>query len=144
MMGRTTLPHDWFKEWMEEKATFSRENFIKRWKQYKVSTLDNVLMNYRRQGLIHRVAHGGYEWGAEQNPDPEPSTVYDALQIGNSVVDLVNDLRSRVQALTEERDELKELMDDYDRIVDENRVLKERMNDLHVKYGAANRKELRL
>jgi len=95
------------------------------------------LLKEMSNGRIKRVEKGMYKATAPIKEKTSEKKEVSALEVGNSIIELVESLREEIKELKEEKEELKEeveelkgLMDDYDSILNCNRELQGRVQEL--------------
>ena len=84
------------------------------------------------------------------SPAPEGPKI-SALEVGNSIIELVDRLRNQlkqargqIKKLRDENKTLNALLEDYDRLQEDNRAMHERITDLSTRASASNLKSLQL
>jgi len=76
--------------------------------------------------------------------EPVPEREFNALEVGSAIIDSILALKLENMKLREELKECRELMSDYDRLTEDNRVLHERVTKLSTQISASNAKTLKL
>jgi len=113
----------------------------------KRATAARTIQYLYKQGILDRPEENLY-FLKDAPKTPEQSCfkniTFNALEVGESIIILVENLKKKIQELEDENKTLTDISEDYDRLAQDNRVLQERVTELSTRYSASNLKQLKL
>lgn len=116
--------------------------------EYPLKLVQQTVTGFYRSRHLKKVGTRGrwalYQLRKDSEEQAKAPIELSALESGLAIIAAIEDLRKRLQAAETERDELKELLSDYDRLAEDNRVMHERITKLLTQLSATNAATLRL
>jgi len=99
-------------------------------------------------GIIDRISYNNYIKknlpSQQKTPQILRENTFNTLEVGESIITLVESLKKKIQELEDENKTLTDISEDYDRLAQDNRVLQERVTELSTRASASNLKQLKL
>ena len=97
------------------------------------SSLDNCLSRMYSNKLVTRISRGTYMLLHPIKTDPTlPEETYSALEVGTGMISLVNDLEAKLEALQEKCKDYDDILRELQLLKDKNQKLIEEANQLTI------------